>query len=227
MDQRFVGRLYRRVVHKYFANDLMLELKLRSRREACDYIQSHLKTALLFEDRYEQLSYALAKGRAAIPGGLVCEFGVAGGRSIRHIAREHGGLVHGFDTFTGLPQDWTGTNEQAGAFAKRKPPRVPHNVVLHEGSFSESIPAFLETYKEPAAFLHLDADLYESTKTVLTLLRRRIVPGTVLVFDEYHNYPSWREHEYKAFQEFVSENGHNYNYIGFSTLRGEVAAQIA
>jgi hypothetical protein len=53
-----------------------------------------------------------------------------------------------------------------------------------------------------------------------------IVAGTVLVFDEYYNYPNWREHEFKAFQEFIAETGKSYRYIGFSTLQGQVAAQI-
>ena len=29
----------------------------------------------------------------------------------------------------------------------------------------------------------------------------------MIVFDEYFNYPGWRGHEFKAFQEFVAETG--------------------
>jgi len=226
VDQRLFGRIYRRLVHKYFLEDLMLELKLRSKKEACDYIEKHLSTALLFDDRYAQLTYALARARAALPDGLVCEFGVSGGKSLRHIARQCKGRVHGFDTFAGLPEDWSGTSARAGAFGRRRKPRVPSNVTLHDGSFSKSIPPFLESHQGPAALLHLDADIYSSTKTVLTLFRERIGSGTILVFDEYHNYPNWREHEFKAFQEFIAENRKAYRYIGFSTLQGQVAAQI-
>jgi Macrocin-O-methyltransferase (TylF) len=74
--------------------------------------------------------------------------------------------------------------------------------------------------------MHLDADLYSSTKTVLDAFRERIRPGTVIVFDEYYNYPNWREHEFRAFQEFIAETGLRYKYIGFSTLQGQAAAQI-
>jgi len=49
----------------------------------------------------------------------------------------------------------------------------------------------------------------------------------VIVFDEYFNYPGWRQHEYKAFQEFIANTGLKYRYIGFSAEKGHVAVQIA
>jgi hypothetical protein len=72
----------------------------------------------------------------------------------------------------------------------------------------------------------MDADIYASTKTALSLLGERIAPGAVIAFDEYYNYPNWREHEFKAFQEFIAESGLAYRYIAFSTLRGQAAVQI-
>ncbi|MDX2236211.1 MAG: class I SAM-dependent methyltransferase [Hyphomonadaceae bacterium] len=227
MDRRIVGRLYRRIVHKYFVNDLMLELRLRARRETADYIAAHLKDAMLFADRYALLDHALAAAKAANPTGLVCEFGVAGGKTLRHIGQAWPGPVHGFDSFEGLPEDWTGTAERAGRFhARGKLPKTTPNATLHVGWFDQTVPPFLAQNAGPAALLHLDADLYSSTKTVLTLFKDRIGPGAVIVFDEYDNYPNWREHEFKAFQEFVAETGKSYKYIGFSTLQGQAAVQI-
>jgi len=52
------------------------------------------------------------------------------------------------------------------------------------------------------------------------------VPGTVIVFDEYFNYPAWKLHEFKAFQEFIEASGRRYKYIGFSAEKGHVAARI-
>ncbi|MBI1250876.1 MAG: class I SAM-dependent methyltransferase [Alphaproteobacteria bacterium] len=234
MDQRFVGRLYRRIIHKYYVNDIQLGLRQRAKQEAVDYIYAHLKNALLFEDRYALLDFSLGKAaEAASSWGLertqtlVCEFGVAGGKTLRHIAGQWAAPVHGFDSFQGLPEHWTGTAERAGRFdAKGKMPTVPSNVTLHAGWFDQTVPAFLQKTPGPAALLHLDADLYSSTKTVLDLFRERIRPGSVLVFDEYHNYPNWREHEFKAFQEFIAGTGLAYDYIGFSTLQGQAAVQI-
>jgi hypothetical protein len=227
MDRRLLGRIYRRVVHKYFVQDLMLDLRLRAKQETVDYIAPHLGTAMLLPDRYALLDHALDAAAKARPGGLHCEFGVAGGKTLRHIAARTPGLVHGFDSFEGLPEDWVGTAERAGKFSQKgRLPKVPSNVRLHQGWFDATLPPFLERHREPVSFLHMDADIYSSTRTVLMLLRERIGPGAVLQFDEYTNYPGWKLHEHRAFQEFVAETGLKYRYIGFSTLQGQAAVQI-
>jgi hypothetical protein len=56
----------------------------------------------------------------------------------------------------------------------------------------------------PIALLHIDCDLYSSTKTIFELLSDRIVPGTVIVFDELVNYPAFKKHEVLAFYEFLA-----------------------
>lgn len=53
-----------------------------------------------------------------------------------------------------------------------------------------------------------------------------MVQGTIIVFDEYFNYPAWRQHEYKAFQEFISKFGRKYRYIAMSAEKGHVAVQL-
>lgn len=227
MDQRFLGRLYRRLVHKYFVNDLMLDLRLQAKQETIAYITPHLNDAMLLADRYALLDHALETAAKAGLSGLTCEFGVAGGKTLRYIAKKTQGLVHGFDSFEGLPEDWTGTAEKAGRFSRKGAlPKTAANVRLHPGWFDQSLPKFLEAHPGPASFLHMDADIYSSTRTVLTLMRPRIQPGTVLQFDEYYNYPNWRMHEHRAFQEFVAETGLLYRYIGFSMLQGQAAVQI-
>ena len=65
-----------------------------------------------------------------------------------------------------------------------------------------------------------------SSKYVLDQLADRMRVGTVIMFDEYYNYPNWREHEYKAWQEFVVEHKIGYRYAGFSTMRYHAAVQI-
>jgi hypothetical protein len=224
MDGRIEGRLYRRIVHKYFLNDLMFELRLQAKHEAVAFIREHLDTALLVEDRYKLLAYALEQAPRA---GLFCEFGVAGGKTIRRIAERVTGLVHGFDSFEGLPEDWAGTDQRRGSFSQKgRLPKVPANVRFHVGWFDATIPAFLKGDAGDVAFLHMDADIYSSTKIALTLLKDRIKPGAVMVFDEYLNYPAWAAHEHRALSEFLAETGLACRYIGFSTLRGQAAVKI-
>ena len=160
--------------------------------------------------------------------GLILEFGVAGGVSTRIIAQSaEPRTVHGFDSFEGLPGDWSGTHEQKGRYSQNgKLPRVPANVQLHKGWFDQTLPAFLERASGPVGFVNIDCDIYGSAKYVLEQLADRFRPGSVIMFDEYYNYPNWREHEFKAWQEFVKLHSIEYRYVGFSTMRYHAAVQI-
>lgn len=37
--------------------------------------------------------------------------------------------------------------------------------------------------------------------------------GTIIVFDEFFNYPNWRKHEFKAFSEFIEKTKIGFKYI--------------
>ncbi|MGE4480984.1 class I SAM-dependent methyltransferase [Acidocella sp.] len=219
-----LARAYRKLLHSIYANDLWLDLRLHAKREAVDYIIAHMPEAMVLADRYELARFALAR---APREGLVLEFGVAKGASLRNLAGQTARPVHGFDSFGGLPEDWAGTREKAGAFTQRgKLPKVPANAVLHPGWFEQSLPPFLAAQKEAVAFIHVDCDIYTSTVTIFSALEGRINPGTVILFDEYFNYPGWRAHEYKAFREFIARTGFSYEYIGVAAEKGHVAVRI-
>jgi len=159
--------------------------------------------------------------------GHYLEFGVFTGGTIRYMARRIGQrTIHGFDSFEGLPEAWSGFNLGGKACGREgRLPRVPDNVVLHRGYFDASLPKWLDEHPGPIAFMHLDCDLYSSTKTILKLTAPRLVPGTVILFDEYFNFPNWEQHEFKAFQEFVAEHRVKYTYLAFA--RQQAAVRIA
>jgi len=90
---------------------------------------------------------------------------------------------------------------------------VNNNVELVVGLFQDTLDDFLKEHEEPVAYLHLDADLYSSTKFVLDKLKKRIVSGTVISFDEIRNYPEYRDHEIKAWLEFSSKTKISYEWI--------------
>jgi hypothetical protein len=46
----------------------------------------------------------------------------------------------------------------------------------------------------------------------------------VILFDEYFNYPNWEKHEFKAFQELVSERRMKYSYLAYA--RQQVVVRI-
>jgi hypothetical protein len=218
-------RLYRRFMLKYRARDLITDLQLRAKAQSLDYIEAHMRDALIFRDRWDLLLHAA--GRAPASGSML-EFGVADGASLRYVAARVRRPFHGFDSFAGLPEDWSGTFEKKGKFGRAGHlPAVPANVTLHAGWFADTLPGFLAAHPgEPVAFAHVDCDIYSSTATVLAHLAPRLVPGTVIVFDEYFNYPNWQRHEWRAFQEFVRDTGTGYAYLGFAQKNGHVAVRL-
>jgi hypothetical protein len=48
----------------------------------------------------------------------------------------------------------------------------------------------------------------------------------VIAFDEFFNYPAWREGEYRAFTEFCRERQVDVRYFGFVRRDEQVAAKI-
>ena len=195
------------------------ELKRLALEESVAYARQYMRHSIGMESGREVLAFALDK--TVVPGHYL-EFGVFKGGSIRFIAGSVGAAhtVHGFDSFEGLPEAWTGNTARFNV--KGRLPKVPGNVVLHKGRFSESLPLWLEQHPGPAAFVHIDCDLYESAQCILEHLSERIVPGTVLVFDEYFNYPNWQEHEFRAFQDAVERYQIRYEYLAYARFQAAV-----
>jgi len=196
--------------------DLVHQLRKEAMQESLIYVKEHMKNSLRIPsyDRERLFEYSLSKIKK---DGSILEFGVYAGSSITIIAnRVNGRICHGFDSFEGLPEDWAGADLPKKFFnLKGKLPTVPKNVVLHKGWFNDTIPKFLKENDEMISLMHIDCDLYSSTKTVFNLLEKRISNGTIIVFDEYLNYPNWQQHEFKAFQEFVEKNNVKYEYLAF------------
>jgi hypothetical protein len=168
------------------------------------------------------LNYVLrGKGGLLPSSGLVLEFGVLEGRSINKLARVLEQPIFGFDSFEGLPEDWDVGNtvipretfDRQGSL-----PQVLPNVVLIKGWFEETLPHFVQLFKDPLRLLHVDCDLYSSTRTVFQYVGDRIVPGTIIVFDDMINYPTFREGEWRAWYELVVERDLGFDW--FPTFGG-------
>jgi predicted O-methyltransferase YrrM len=221
LTERFV----RRIFYKHYARNLLYELQIRARKSSADYAESQMQDAVIFWKLKDILNFCIDHSPKE---GLILEFGVATGNTTNIIANAaKPRTVHGFDSFEGLPEDWAGHIETRGAFSRKGLlPKVSENVMLYKGWFSDSLPDFLKKNTEPVAFLHIDCDLYSSTRDVLKLLKDRLQTGTIIEFDEYFNYPNWQQHEYKAWQEFVTEHNIKYQYLAITASEGRVAIKI-
>lgn len=113
--------------------------------------------------------------------------------------------IFGFDAFLGLSEDWAGHGVEKHAHFSLggSAPEVEANVRLITGWVEDTLPAFLAQNLGPIAFIHVDTDTYTPCKAILTLCRDRLVPGSVILFDELLSYPGWRVGEYKALWECI------------------------
>jgi hypothetical protein len=205
------------------AHDIKRELQRRALDETADFVAAHMGMVTPYPDRFALYEATL---NLITVQGLVCEFGVFEGESINYIAqRLPNSQIYGFDSFEGLPEDWR-AEVRAGHFKMQQLPEVQKNVQLIQGWFDTTLPGFLEKHSGPAAYLHIDSDLYSSARTILDLFAARICPGTVIIFDEFFNYPGWQQGESKAFEEFVALHGTKFEYVGYSARDEQVAVVI-
>lgn len=158
--------------------------------------------------------------------GLVLEFGVYHGLSLRQLARRVIGPVHGFDSFEGLPEAWK-SDEPIGSYsAHGHLPQMPPQVVLYPGWFKDTLPAFVANQTEKVRLINIDCDLYSSTCTVLNKIYPLLQTGAILVFDEYLGYPGYEEHEFRAWHQFSKEFKIAYEYTGFSLMARKAVLRI-
>ena len=194
-------------------------LKKQAFQETLEYIREHMPSAMVFTRREEIINYALEKAPA---DGLYLECGVASGRTINMLAGlRPNKIIYGFDSFEGLPEDWSGTKATKRAFSTGgRLPQVKDNVRLIKGLFQDTLPEFAAKHPgENLAFLHCYASLYSSTRCILINFKEMIGPGTVILFENFFNYPNWREHEFKAFEEFFSAGKIGFRFIALATTQ--------
>jgi len=223
---KFVDRLVNRIISSQQltqAQNIKIELAKRANKTTVDYVEKYMRDVSSVHNKWRVLDLALDE---VTVNGLYLEFGVFQGETINYIAKQTPAKVYGFDSFDGLPEYWRDGFDK-GAFNVDHLPKVKKNVSLIKGWFDKTLPKFLEGMAdEQIAFLHVDCDLYSSTKTIFDCLKDRIKPGTVIVFDEYFNFPGWENDEFRAFKEFIELSGLNYKYITYNYLHEQVALKI-
>lgn len=204
--------------------DILFE---RAVKDSADYAEQNMKDALLFFDESKESMWRYCLKQIKF-NGIFAEFGVFNGKSINYLSS----LLpyykfYGFDSFTGLKEDWIGWEWSKGDLSTNGIlPKVNHNVDLIQGYFDQSLPKWLQDNPGPFSFINIDCDTYESAKTVLNLLgKERIVPGTVIIFDEYFGYNNWRSHEFKAWQEFVIAHNIKYRYLAINHLQAGIIVE--
>jgi O-methyltransferase len=131
------------------------------------------------------------------------EFGVANGSSFYWWLENHpnpNSTFHGFDTFSGLPEDWghfkKGEMNNGNEVLKTTDKRA----FFYQGLFQQTLPGFLKKFDNSLlTVIHMDADLYSSTLYTLTSLAPYLKKGDIILFDEF----CVPTHEFLAFKNFT------------------------
>jgi hypothetical protein len=158
-----------------------------------------------------------------VPGDIL-EFGVYKGTSLVRLMAfrdllesTHSRKVVGFDAFGKFPddlaldsdQEFVNNFEGAGGYGVSKEHldellknKNAENYELVEGDILKTIPEFLKSNTSlKIALLHIDVDVYEPTKAILEALWDKVVPGGILMLDDYGTV----EGETQAVDEFFVE----------------------
>ena len=154
--------------------------------------------SLLGREKLKELQH-LGQQCIQLPGDWV-EFGVYKGGSLGllalqlKLANSPKGLI-GIDTFEGHPFDniykeetvprkeyfWDTSLDLVQKVMSRL--RLSEYVSLRKGTFEDVLQVFPSGIS--VSFVHIDCDLYQSTKTALSWSLAHLVPGGIIVFDDY------------------------------------------
>lgn len=152
------------------------------------------------------------------------EFGIHSGRTFSSAinASNYLGMsnmkFYAFDSFKGLPT----TNEEDGHFEagtfstsrtefleivrKNTGVNLPYTNVI-EGFYCDSLTSELQNKMPKVGVVHIDVDLYSSTVDVLNFLKPLLLPGSILIFDDWYCFPGGKiQGERKALSEFLEKN---------------------
>lgn len=165
-------------------------------------------------------------GQDLLKGHAYYEFGVFKGFSFwfaEQVSREYTGadfFFYGFDSFEGLPEsqvdsdlNWDEGNYAASfdfVMAKLKQHGTQFSrTKIYKGFFSKSLFDNLRQSENflPCSICVIDSDIYESCVEVLDFIKDYLVPGSILLFDDYNAFQGDDNHgERRALKEFEQKH---------------------
>jgi O-methyltransferase len=155
------------------------------------------------------------------------EFGVYRGESIAYWSKLNShpqSRFFGFDSFEGLPTNWT-PSITAGHFSTdgEPPETADPRVTFVKGWFQDTLHTFLSTFtRRSRLVIHHDSDIYPSVLYCLTKMDDVLVPGSILLFDEFSD----PLHEFRAFEDYCAAYRRNPKALAVTSAYVEQAAFI-
>lgn len=171
--------------------------------------------------------YETVNGEVAGLGPIdLLEFGVSKGDSITFWANLNSNpqsRFFGFDSFEGLPETWNEQSKGAFSTSGQLPDLHDHRVKFVKGLFQSTLREFLKTFTPSnPIILHIDSDLYSSALFVLTTLDELLIPGSVVMFDEFYDL----RNEFDAWFDYSKAFYRNADGLAFTAGYTQVALKI-
>lgn len=118
------------------------------------------------------------------------EFGVYKGDSIRRwstLNSDVNSRFFGFDTFTGLPENWFSDFPKGSFNTDGSIPEITDKrVTFIKGLFQDTLYEFLRNFQKRSKFvIFVDVDLYSSALYVLNVLDKFLSSGDIIIFDDF------------------------------------------
>jgi O-methyltransferase len=156
-----------------------------------------------YNKRYDLYKWVIEKENlSSIPINYL-EFGVASGYSFRWFTEQNNNTdsrFYGFDTFTGLPEDWGPYKKGSFGTSNKVPEINDPRCKFYQGIFQQTVPVFLKELNAARKnVIMLDADLYSATLFALASLAPHLKRDDIVFFDEF----AVPTHEFKAYQDFI------------------------
>jgi Macrocin-O-methyltransferase (TylF) len=143
---------------------------------------------------------------------LYLEFGVFHGGSMRQWVKwlkNPKSKLRGFDSFEGIPENWSGYIKKGELTTGGVMPNIPdERVRFIKGWIENTLPVYKMEENE-VLVIFIDTDLYSSTYFVLKHLKDYFKVGTLFYFDEF----AVVEHELQAFDDFIRDSGMKFELI--------------
>jgi O-methyltransferase len=135
------------------------------------------------------------------------EFGVYRGQTFAIWVKNNknpSSVFAGFDTFTGLPEDWgnirKGSYSAKGALPDIKDSRVTFQI----GLIQDKLPSFVSSIQKGVKkIIHIDVDLYNATLFTLITMQPYLEKGDIIIFDDFFTLTK-ATHEFRALFDFLS-----------------------
>ena len=228
---RLISRVIYRLMPAEFKNNeppTLIKKRIASQltEDTFQTFKEDFKKSLLFKNYTQIREYSITTSIAndKSQNYFYLEFGVFKGKSANYFSKFVKKL-YAFDSFEGLKEDWRGSIFSKGHFnLNKKIPKLNSNVEPIVGWVEDTLDDFLKKHNPKINFVHIDLDIYSSTKFVLHKIKPYLVKGAIIVFDEFFLFNGWEYGEYKALIEVFEKK--EFEYRAFSLGDGRCVIQI-